>query len=49
MRATMTAQLVTNALVMVIWRRDKPEAVLHHADRGNPFQRLLADHGVTIA
>ena len=51
MHATMTAQLVTDALVMAIWRRGKPEAVLHHSDRGSqytsePFQRLLAAHGV---
>ena len=50
--ATMTTQLVTDALVMAIWRRGKPEAVLHHSDRGSqytsaPFQRLLTDHGVT--
>jgi len=54
MSATMTTQLVTNALVMVIWRRGTPEAVLHHSDRGSqytsePFQRLLADHGVTCS
>jgi putative transposase len=52
--ATMTAQLVTDALVMAMWRRGKPEAVLHHSDRGSqytsePFQRLLADHGVTCS
>ena len=48
MHATMTTQLVTDALVMAIWRRGKPEALLHHSDRGAsaPFQRLLADHGV---
>ena len=33
MHATMTTQLVTDALVMAIWRRGKPEAVLHHSDR----------------
>ena len=54
MRATMTAQPVTDALVMAIWRRGKPETVLHHSDRGSqytsePFQRLLADHGVTCS
>ena len=54
MSATMTAQLVTDALVMAIWRRGKPETVLHHSDRGSqytsePFQRLLADHGVTCS
>ena len=52
MQATMTTQLVTDALMMAIWRRGKLEAVLHHSDRGSqytsePFQRLLADHGVT--
>lgn len=54
MHATMTTQLVTDALVMALWRRGKPEAVLHHSDRGSqytsePFQRLLADHGVTCS
>ena len=51
MSATMTAQLVTDALVMAIWRRGKPRALLHHSDRGSQytseqFQRLMADHGV---
>ena len=54
MQATMTAQLVTDALLMVIWRRGKPEAVLHHSDRGSqyisePFQRLLTDHGLSCS
>ena len=54
MQATMTAQLVTDALVMAIWRRGKPEAVLHHSDRGSqytsePFQRLLADQGLACS
>jgi transposase InsO family protein len=31
----MTAQLVTDALVMAIWRRGKPDALLHHSDRGS--------------
>jgi putative transposase len=31
----MTAQLVTDALVMAIWRRGKPKALLHHSDRGS--------------
>src|SRR6516164_2844084 len=51
MRAAMTAQLVTDALVMAIWRRGKPDALLHHSDRGSQytseqFQRLIADSGV---
>ena len=54
MSATMTSQLVTDALVMAIWRRGTPNTVLHHSDRGSqytsePFQRLLADHGVTCS
>ncbi|MBK8274822.1 MAG: IS3 family transposase [Nitrospira sp.] len=54
MQATMTAQLVTDALLMAIWRRGKPDAVLHHSDRGSqytsePFQRLLADQGLACS
>jgi putative transposase len=51
MSAGMTAQLVTDALVMAIWRRGKPDALLHHSDQGSQytseqFQRLMADNGV---
>jgi len=54
MSAAMTAQLVTDALTMAIWRRGKPDALLHHSDRGSrytseQFQRLMADHGVTCS
>jgi transposase InsO family protein len=35
MSAEMTAQLVTDALVMAIWRRGKPDALLHHSDGGS--------------
>jgi putative transposase len=54
MSATMTAQLVTDALIMAIWRRGKPDALLHHSDRGSQytseqFQRLMAEHGVTCS
>jgi putative transposase len=54
MSASMTAQLVADALVMAIWRRGKPDALLHHSDRGSQytseqFQRLLAEHGVTCS
>ena len=31
--AAMTAQLVIDALVMSIWRRGRPDALLHHSDR----------------
>ena len=45
MSATRTAQLVTDALVLAIWRRGKPRALLHPSDRGSQctseqFQRL---------
>ena len=33
MQTAMTAQLVTDALVMAIWRRGKPDALVHHSDR----------------
>lgn len=50
----MTTQLVTDALMMAIWRRGKPEALLHHSDRGSQytsdqFQRMLGDLGVTCS
>jgi transposase InsO family protein len=31
----MAAQLVTDALMMAIWRRGKPDALVHHSDRGS--------------
>jgi putative transposase len=54
MQTTMTAQLVIDALVMAIWRRGKPDALVHHSDRGaqytsEQFQRLMADHGVVCS
>ena len=54
MKADMTAELVTDALMMAIWRRGKPDAVLHHSDQGSQytseqFQRLMTDHGVTCS
>jgi putative transposase len=54
MSDTMAAQLVTDALVMAIWRRGKPDALLHHSDQGSQytseqFQRLMADNGVTCS
>ena len=53
MSTAMTAQFVTDALVMAIWRRGKPDALLHHSDRGSQytseqFQKLMADHGVVV-
>jgi len=46
MKAEMTAQLVTDALVMAIWRRGKPDALLHHSDQGSQggFKRSSQHH-----
>jgi putative transposase len=46
MKAEMTAQFVTDALIMAIWRRGKPDSLLHHSEQ---FQRLMADHGITCS
>jgi putative transposase len=51
MSAQMSAQLVIDALMMAIWRRGKPMALLHHSDQGSQytsedFQRLLADQSI---
>jgi putative transposase len=35
MKAEMNVQLVTDALPMAIWRRGRPDALLHHSDRGS--------------
>ena len=54
MSSEMTAQLVTDALVMALWRRGKPQELLHHSDQGSQytseqFQRLLAEQGITCS
>lgn len=56
MHATMTAQLVTDALVTAVWRRGgvAAETLLHHSDQGSQytsedFQRQLADLGITCS
>lgn len=54
MSASMTAQLVMDALNMAIWRRGQPRALVHHSDRGSQyvakdFQRLLAHHGIACS
>lgn len=50
----MTAQLVMDALLMAIFRRDRPQGVLHHSDQGwqytsEDFQRLLESHGIVCS
>ena len=54
MSAGMTAQLVADALLMAVWRRGKPNELLHHSDQGSQytseqFQRLMADSGIACS
>ena len=49
MRTTMTAQLVTNALMMAIWRRGKPDALLHHSDQGSQYTSAAYQKSLTTA
>jgi putative transposase len=54
MQADMTSQLVTDALLMAVWRRRPAESLLHHSDQGSQytseaFQRLLQELGVTCS
>ena len=53
-KAEMTAQLVTDALIMAIWSRGKPDSLLHHSDHGSQytseqFRRLMIEHGITCS
>jgi putative transposase len=54
MQLNMTAQLVTDALIMALHRRGRPREVLHHSDQGSQytseqFQMLLADAGIVCS
>jgi putative transposase len=54
MSAARAARFLIDALVMAIWRRGKPDALLHHSDRGSrytseQFQKLMADHGAVCS
>lgn len=54
MHDSMTSQLVADALMMAVWRRGKPVALLHHSDQGSQytsehFQQLLKDQGITCS
>ncbi len=51
MSAAMTAELVTDALMMAVWRRGRPRELLHHSDRGSQYtseqcQGLMAEPGI---
>jgi len=54
MQASMTSQLVTDALMMALYRRGRPREVLHHSDQGSQytseqFQLLLAEAGIVCS
>ena len=54
MQDNMTSQLVADALMMAVWRRGKPVALLHHSDQGSQytsehFQGLLKEQGITCS
>ncbi len=54
MQDSMTSQLVADALMMAVWRRGRPSALLHHSDQGSQytsehFQELLKDQGITCS
>lgn len=54
MSTRITAQFVLDALMMAVWRRGKPKALLHHSDQcsqysSEEFQRLLAEQNITCS
>lgn len=54
MQASMTSQLVADALMMAVWRRGQPVALLHHSDQGSQytsehFQQLLKEQGIACS
>jgi transposase InsO family protein len=49
MSASMKAQLVADALLMAVWWRGKPDALMHHSDRGKGAgSGLLARSGIRL-
>lgn len=51
MSASMTSQLVCDALMMALWRRGKPQGLLLHSDQGSQytsedFQNHLTANGI---
>lgn len=54
MSHTMQARMVSDALLMALWRRGKPAALMHHSDQGSQhtseeFQQLLKSQGITCS
>ena len=54
MSDTMHAKMVTDAMLMALWRRGEPKALMVHSDQGSQytseeFQQLLAAQGITCS
>ena len=54
MQSTLTAHLVTDALVMAVWRRGMPPTELAHSDHGSQYpsesvQRVLTAQGIACS
>ena len=54
MQATMSRQLVCDALMMALWRRGFPRGVIVHSDRGSQYcsqdyQQMLKAYGLTCS
>jgi len=50
----MTTELVSDALMMALWRRGKPRELLHHSDQGSQYtgesvQRRLRESGIVCS
>ena len=51
---SMSAQLVADALMMAVWRRGRPQALLHHSDQGctyasEDYRTRLEAHGIACS
>ncbi len=54
MQVDRDASLVTDALMMAVWRRGRADALLRHSDQesqntSDQFQRLLLDNGISCS
>lgn len=54
MSDTMQVKMVSDALLTALWRRGKPNSLMHHSDQGSQytsdeFQQLLKAQGITCS
>ena len=54
MQERINSQLAADALMLAVWHRGKPIALLHHSDQGSQytsghFQQLLKEKGIPAA